>query len=334
MVTVERVALAYNNVYLVEDGAELVVIDAGPDYRGARETILAALRGRKPAAVVCTHGHLDHAGLGAWWRGMGVPVLLGRDDEAYARGEDFEFEAMAAYVEQCGAPDDVAREAIHGLQLRREWHDRLRHAEGWAPSRDGRWPTQLRYAPFEPSALVAGEMQLPCGLRVLPAPGHTPGNVVVLGEGREGRLLFSGDQLLPEITPTPAIQFHNGARFPSLPRFLDSLELLAAAGGPFARCYPGHGEPFGGVAEVLKANLAQAKERTERVDEALRAQGPATVYALAERLYPRALRRRFWQIISTVQGHLDMLEESRRAIREGRVWRAAGTAASHEPLLG
>ena len=32
------------------------------------------------------------------------------------------------------------------------------------------------------------------------------------------------------------------------------------------------------------------------------------VYALAERLYPRALRRRFWQIAATVQGHLDSLE--------------------------
>jgi glyoxylase-like metal-dependent hydrolase (beta-lactamase superfamily II) len=322
VLNVERVALAYNNVYLVDDGSDLVVIDAGPDYRGARETILAALRGRKPALVLATHGHLDHAGLGAWWQDQGVPVSLGAEDDAYARGEDFEFMALANYVRECAAPPSVVAEAVEGLRIRREWHDRLRHAEGWAPSRDGRWPTQLRYAPFAPSELVEGERKLPCGLRVVPAPGHTPGNVVVIGQGEAGPVLFSGDQLLPEITPTPAIQFHRGERFPSLPRFIESLTHLASAEMRFVACYPGHGDPFRNVAEVLAANLAQAKERTGRVLEALDTEGPGSVYEIAERLYPRALRRRFWQIIATTQGHLDVLAESGAAIFEGRTWRA------------
>ena len=78
MTTVERVELAYNNVYFVSDGSSLVVIDTGPDYRGAREAISDALRGRAPDIVVATHGHLDHAGLGRWWQERGVAVLLGR----------------------------------------------------------------------------------------------------------------------------------------------------------------------------------------------------------------------------------------------------------------
>ena len=50
---------------------------------------------------------------------------------------------------------------------------------------------------------------------------------------------------------------------------------------------------------------------------------PETVYHLAERLYPRALRRRFWQIISTIQGHLDVLAEAGQVVEEGHRWRLA-----------
>lgn len=317
--TVERVRLAYNNLYLVEDADELVVIDTGPDYHGAREIILHALAGRVPVLVVATHGHLDHAGLGGWWHARGVPVLLGAEDLAYARGTDFEFEPLARYVETCGAPPLVAAEAVDGLRQRLQWHDHLRHAEGWAPSRDGRWPTQLRYAPFEPDRLVDADIALPAGLALRIAPGHTPGNLVVVHDNE--RWLFSGDQLLPDITPTPAIQFHNGERFASLPRFLDSMRALRD--GAFVRCFPGHGEPFEDVSVAVAANLSQAEDRAARLLEALRHGGPATPYEAAERLYPRALRRRFWQIIATVQGHLDVLAEAGTVAFDGQRWSMA-----------
>jgi hypothetical protein len=64
------------------------------------------------------------------------------------------------------------------------------------------------------------------------------------------------------------------------------------------------------------------------VYESLRAGGEATLYGLAERLYPRALRRRFWQIIPTVLGHLDLLEDRGMvACVEGR-WRISWSARS------
>ncbi|MCZ7578349.1 MAG: MBL fold metallo-hydrolase [Dehalococcoidia bacterium] len=158
------------------------------------------------------------------------------------------------------------------------------------------------------------------GVRAMAAPGHTPGNLVVFLEA-EG-WLFSGDQLLPEITPTPAIQRFQSVpgapwRFRSLPRFLDSLRRIR--GLDATRCYPGHGDPFEDVAATIDANLTQAEQRTARVLEALRENSGATLYALAEGLYPRALRKRFWQIIATVQGHLDVLEEEGLATTaEGR----------------
>jgi glyoxylase-like metal-dependent hydrolase (beta-lactamase superfamily II) len=151
---------------------------------------------------------------------------------------------------------------------------------------------------------------------VVAAAGHTPGNVVVLHEG-EG-WLFSGDQLLPGITPTPALQLDPATmkRFRSLPAFLRSLQAVLALGPE--RCFPGHGEPFTGATGALQASIDAIESRTQRVLEAIDA-GDPTTYQVCERLYPRAAAKRFWQIFPTVVGHLDVLEERGLvAIREGR----------------
>ena len=67
-----------NNVWLVGDDDEVIVIDAAHDA----EAILAAVGGRRLAAVVCTHGHNDHINaarqVGA---AAGAPVLLHPGDQ-------------------------------------------------------------------------------------------------------------------------------------------------------------------------------------------------------------------------------------------------------------
>lgn len=321
MATVERISLAYNNVYLVSEGDELVVIDTGPDYRGAREAILTTLAGRVPMLVIATHGHLDHAGLGEWWQKRGVPVVLGAGDVGQALGHtDSDIDDLDTYVSAVGAPGDVLTDIRRGLAERRAWSHDMRTRADWREVDDGRWPTALRYPPFQPARVVSANEAMPCGLRLLLSPGHTPGNLVVVHDS-EG-WLFSGDQLLPEITPTPAIQFTGGVRFPSLPRFLDSLESLAQGHPALARCFPGHGEPFEDVLDTVNANVLQAQQRSERLLEGLRAASPATVYEIAERTYPRAVKRRFWQIIATIQGHLDVLAESGDATLESGRWSA------------
>jgi glyoxylase-like metal-dependent hydrolase (beta-lactamase superfamily II) len=319
MASVQPIRLAYNTVYVVDDGADRVLVDTGPDYRGAGETLLESLGGRMPGLVVATHGHLDHAGLGRWWQEEhGVAVAIGAADgrlaDAPQLADRAEFDGFVAWVRSAGAPPEVEREVIHGLELRREWAKAAASAADYpAMGRDHRWPSGLRYQHFQPARLIFQDAPVGVGLRALVSPGHTPGNLVLIHEG-EG-WLFSGDQLLPEITPTPAIQAAAPAglgdwRFRSLPAFVASLSRLRER--RFERCFPGHGEPFGRVGDVVGANLAQIEQRTEKVAEALRSLGRASVYGLSETIYPRAVRRRFWQIAATIQGHVDLLEEQGR----------------------
>lgn len=318
MTSVRHIALAYNSVYLVRCNDANVLIDAGPDYRGAGDALLRETEAGAPRTVILTHGHLDHAGLARWWQEQGASVSAGTGDEHFAStaqfGDQQELAAFARYVEEIGTPDEVAREVLQGLHQRRDWTLAAAAETGQhGPlARDGRWPTQLRYRHFVPDGLLAdGDLIEGTDLKIIACPGHTPGNIVLV-DTKEG-WLFSGDQLLPEITPIPGIQRRAGLltagdwRFASLPRFLDSMTRLAAM--QFSYCWPGHGEPFPDVSQTIAANIAQIEQRTARFHQLLTESGRASVYELCETMYPRALKRRFWQIVATAQGHLDILQE-------------------------
>lgn len=315
---IRRIALGYNNVYLLHADKTDVLVDTGPDYLGAREVLIEATRTAPPDIIVATHGHLDHAGLARWWQERGIPVSLGADDEHLASAAHFadaaELGAFERYVSGIGTPRDVAREVLHGLQQRRVLAQAAANETGQhgPPSRDGRWPSQLRYRHFVPDRLLEdGDLLEGSALTVVACPGHTPGNIVLVDK-KEG-WLFSGDQLLPAMTPTPGIQRGVASlgsenwRFASLPRFLDSMTNLATM--EFSYCWPGHGEPFTNVSQAISENIAQIEQRTARFHQLLTNHGRATIYALCESTYPKALKRRFWQIVATVQGHLDILEE-------------------------
>lgn len=62
-----------NNVWLVGDDDECIVIDAAHDA----DAIVAAVDGRRLAAIVCTHAHDDHVNVApAVADATGAPVLL------------------------------------------------------------------------------------------------------------------------------------------------------------------------------------------------------------------------------------------------------------------
>lgn len=309
MASVRPITLSYNRVYLFEDGGERVLVDAGPDYHGAWDELQDALGGRKPGTVVATHGHHDHAGLGAAWQGEGADVLLHPADWRMVSGEALsdaaEWGVYRRYVENCGAPREATDSALAFLAERRAWARRSASQGAHPPARPNtRWPTGLRCIPFEPAW---DGQDLPGQLEIIEAPGHTPGNLV-LACGTEG-WLFSGDHLLPEIAPTPGIaaQPCDGGwhRFQSLVAYEHSMQVLATR--EWSRCFPGHGEPFDNVGERISAALSQIEERAQRVLDVVRQRDGSTTYQVAAAIYPRALKSRFWQIMGTVQGHLDLL---------------------------
>lgn len=146
------------NWYLLVDGANVTLVDAGyPGDVAAVEASIAAI-GRRPedlAAVLITHAHIDHVGaVNHLYGRYGTPALSGPIEAAHARRE---------FVEQAG-PADVARHALdHGV-LR--WSLKITRAGA------------MRHTTIAHAAAVKPDQALDLPGHPVPivTPGHTSGH--------------------------------------------------------------------------------------------------------------------------------------------------------------
>lgn len=151
------------NCYILaaEPGGPCVVVDPGQDALPRLEPLLAE-HGLRPAAVLLTHGHLDHtASAGDFCRALDVPAYLHPDDEYMLD------DPLAALSPEL-------RTALAGMPL------------------GGVRPTTV----LALTDLLAPDLAgLP--LTVDHTPGHTGGSVVLrlAGDGERPEVLFTGDTL-------------------------------------------------------------------------------------------------------------------------------------------
>ena len=314
---------------LAEGG--VLLVDAGPDIpggtgrTGAEGDSWAAAVGQLAAqgvaprdvrAVLVTHWHLDHSGLAYRWAEAGARILAGAADvPAVAAGQawsEARTEARLRALVEHGCPPEVAE----------------RHTQ---PTRR-RQPcagSQYRWEPCPAEALEAVAdgacfaLEGGATLRVVAAPGHTPGNLV--GYVAERGELYSGDTLLPHTVPTPGVHFPPiaegdaaggvGPRAPSLPSFVASVARLRAL--EVRRVLPGHGAPVEGeaVGRLFERFERHHARRSARV-RALLAERPATAYGLVGRLFPHLPEARLTQAMTEVIGQLDVLVDRGEAVAE------------------
>jgi glyoxylase-like metal-dependent hydrolase (beta-lactamase superfamily II) len=156
------------NVFLIDGGDELVLIDSGCGYDV--EPIVNNIRcaGFEPTRVgrlLLTHAHADHCGASAALRQrLGVEVALsGREAEFLERG------------------DEVATSL-----------DRARA--------EGIYPADFRLTPCTVDRRLSHGDEIACGrlvLRAIEVGGHSPGSICYLLTGGERSCLFSGDTVFP-----------------------------------------------------------------------------------------------------------------------------------------
>ena len=83
-------SLKHINVWLLDDGDGVAIVDTGidlPDSRSAWEALLAGpLEGRRVTRVIVTHFHPDHVGLAGWLTGrFEVALWMTRAEWLFAR---------------------------------------------------------------------------------------------------------------------------------------------------------------------------------------------------------------------------------------------------------
>jgi glyoxylase-like metal-dependent hydrolase (beta-lactamase superfamily II) len=251
------------NVYAVESGDRLVLIDSGWALAGAREQLersLAAIGAhlRDVRTFLVTHLHRDHYTQAVELRQLfGTPIALGEQEkhsmELLLNGDYRALGAQLDLLATAGAQPVIDLLAEMGVGTARD--------QGWEA----------------PDEWLSSGQELDLGTRTLEAiatPGHTRGHVVFVD--RAAGLLFAGDHVLPHITPSIGFE----AAPPPLPLndYLESLGVVRRL--PDLTLLPAHG-PVGPSSHARIDELVEHHAHRLRAMAAVLDGGPVTAYDIA-----------------------------------------------------
>lgn len=247
-------ALDHINLWLLDDGDDVVVVDTGfgtPETQALWEQVLAA-DGRRVSRVVVTHFHPDHLGLAAW--------LAARDQAPVFMTEA---EYLAARAVWHAVPGHTSADMV-GL-FRRHGLDEARLAALLA--RGNTYARGVPELPLEHRRMFAGD-RLHIGGRtweVIVGHGHSPEHASL--HCAELDLLISGDMLLPRISTNVSV--HAASPMDdALGWFLCSLHRIINLPEE-TLVLPSHGKPFRGIRERVTELEAHHTDRCSALIEAL-----------------------------------------------------------------
>jgi glyoxylase-like metal-dependent hydrolase (beta-lactamase superfamily II) len=234
-------SLDHVNIWAIEDGDGVALIDTGLDIpvgREAWEKLFAGpLAGRRITRLICTHFHPDHIGLAGW--------LADRFDVALwmSRGEWLMARMLTLDARDVPPPEALAFWRSAGWS---EGQIVRATAAGWR--RFGRIvsPLPASYVRlFDGQELAIGA----AGWQVVIGSGHSPEHACLWNAS--AGILLAGDQILPRISSNVSVSLHEPQGDP-LADWLASIDRLLDLPAD-TLVLPSHGEPFTGLHVRLAA---------------------------------------------------------------------------------
>lgn len=216
--------LMVGRIYLIDDGGDLTLIDAGIAPAGKRVLAQLAAAGYQPSQVkriVITHAHPDHIGaLKELVDATGAQVIASAEERRVIEGEI-----------SVPLPDPAALPALFKIVKLPE-------------SRFPRVPV---------GRVVADGDVIPAfgGLRVVPMPGHAPGQIALYQP--EKKLIIIGDTLMHMM----------GLRLPLVPATVNMAQakqsIARLCGMDIEIVLFGHGEPIMSGAKAQLQAFARSR---------------------------------------------------------------------------
>ncbi|ODU21297.1 MAG: MBL fold metallo-hydrolase [Sphingomonas sp. SCN 67-18] len=308
-------SLKHINVWALDDGDGVAIVDTGlnmPAAREAWEALFAGpLAGRRVSRVIVTHFHPDHIGLAGW--------LCARFDVALWMNRTEFLMARLLTSDVRDAPPDAALAHFRACG----WPDRLIDAErgkGW-----GRFAKMVSPLPLGHVRLAEGDA-LAIGDRiwtVRTGSGHTPEHACLVDEA--GGLMIAGDQVLPRITSNVSVMLTEPEGDP-LGEWLASIAHFRKTLPDDLLVLPAHGEPFTGLHARLDRLAEGHRKQLDMLADHIRAE-PRRVSDCFGLLFGRAIDDSLYGLASgEALAHLRRLEREGRAVRaerDGVYWYSA-----------
>ena len=236
--------LGHINLWLLDDGDALTVVDTGLNTRETQDHWQRLLRGRHVNRIVVTHMHPDHVGSAGWLHEhYRAPLHMTRaeylmcrvlvadtgqpapqDGVDFYRAAGFDAEALARYKERFGG----FGKAVYTLP-------------------------QSFYRLQDGDVLDIGER----AWRVVTTSGHCPEHASLFDE--HGGLFIAGDQILPTISSNVSV-------WPTEPDadpmgfWLESCRKLQRLLDDDVLVLPSHGKPFRGAPGRLQALIDEHED--------------------------------------------------------------------------
>jgi glyoxylase-like metal-dependent hydrolase (beta-lactamase superfamily II) len=280
--------LVYTYCYAIADGSGVVLIDPGWDGKERYAALTSALADLGFAVadihgIAITHYHRDHIGL--------VPALLADNPDAWVamHGEDLRsvkrfytntvdfgtgIDPNLNIARAYGVPEDRWSE-VESLQVGSA-------KSGKKSDSMGLYRQALSQLPETIHVLDDGT-ELPledATIKALWTPGHTYGHSAFVRD--EDGLLFSGDHVLPTITPN--IGLDSGAITHSLGDYLRSLDKIGRLNEDVA-VLPAHGFRFSGLHDRTTELVDHHHERLDEIRARMDATDDHSVYSIAQGLH-------------------------------------------------
>lgn len=259
--------MRYTLSYLLAGDGEALLVDPGWESDDGWQVLQDGLRQAglgvpDLTGIVATHYHSDHLGMAARLRkATGAWVAMGEHEQRPVLDSDETADILAA---------DRARLEIWGVPAGRladiaATERRVDHFRALA----------------EPDLRFTHGQLLPAAgldLRVMATPGHSPGHICLVDDARG--LIFSGDHVLPRISPNIALESRGPAN--PLADYYQSLELIGFE-DEMEVC-PAHEYRFIGMRRRVDQLVEHNRERSAEVLLVVTDRKPATVWELARRL--------------------------------------------------
>jgi glyoxylase-like metal-dependent hydrolase (beta-lactamase superfamily II) len=298
-------SLRHINIWVLEDGGGVALIDTGLDIPPCREAWEALfdgpLSGRSVTRVICTHFHPDHIGLAGWLtERFAVSLWMTRGEWLFGR-------LLSSDVRDSPPKEAIAHWRAAGWD---EARIDAEAAKGW-----GRFASMVSPIPVSFVRIQEGD-RIAIGARrwrILVGSGHCPEHACMIDD--EAGLIIAGDQVLPRITSNVSLSLSEPEADP-LGDWLASIEKLKGLPNSLL-VLPSHGEPFTGLHARLDALAFGHRDRLDALHAKL--DEPRRAVDCFGTLFARKIEDNMLGLATgEALAHLRRLEVEGKAVREAR----------------